>query len=60
MTIDPDDLEVGAEVRVCATCGHAEDEHSVITDEAERGRPEVCLTCGDSHPFVPWVELAER
>jgi hypothetical protein len=61
MTMEPDDRdEVGAEVRVCATCGHAEDEHRVITDEPERGRPEICLTCGDRHAFVPWVEVAER
>jgi hypothetical protein len=61
MTLDPDDRdEVGAEVRICASCGHAEDEHSVITEEAERGRSEICLTCSDHHAFAPLVEIGER
>ena len=61
MTMEPDDLdEVGAEVRVCATCGHAEDEHRTVTDEAERGRSELCITCGDRHAFVALVEIGER
>ncbi|MCC6236069.1 MAG: hypothetical protein IT299_00690 [Dehalococcoidia bacterium] len=61
MTTDPDELrEEGAEVRVCAACGHSEDEHRVVTDEAERGRPELCVTCGDRHAFVARVEPGER
>ena len=61
MTSDRDDQpDAGAEVRVCASCGHAEDEHRVMTDEADRGRPELCLTCGDRHPFVALVEVGER
>ncbi len=61
MTSDRDEqLDAGAEVRICAACGHPEDEHRVITDEAERGRPELCLTCGDRHRFAPLVEVGER
>lgn len=61
MTNDRDEeLEVGGEVRVCATCGHAEEEHRALTDEAERGRPEICVTCGDRHPFIARVEVGER
>ena len=61
MTSDLDDLrEEGAEVRVCATCRHTEDEHRVVTDEAERGRQELCVTCGDRHAFVALVEPGER
>lgn len=52
--------EDGAEVRVCATCGHAEEEHRTVTDEAERGRSEVCVTCGERHAFVAVVEVGER
>ena len=61
MTMEPDDVdEVGAEVRVCAICRHAEDEHRSVTDEAERGRSELCITCGDRHAFVALVEIGER
>lgn len=54
MTADrPEDIddESGAETRQCAVCGHAEDEHRVITDTPERGRPEVCLICNNEHAF---------
>lgn len=61
MVMDPEERdEVGAEVRVCATCGHTEDDHRAITDEPERGRPELCLICGDRHTFAPLVEIGER
>lgn len=61
MTSDSDDLrDDGAEVRVCATCGHSEGEHRVVTDEPERGRPELCVTCGSRHPFVALVDQGER
>ena len=61
MTREPEELDdVGAEVRVCAHCGHAEGEHRAISDEPERGRPELCLTCGDRHAFAPLVEVGER
>ncbi len=61
MTTERDEpADDGAEVRVCASCGHSEDEHRAITDEAERGRPELCVTCGDRHAFVARVEVGER
>ena len=61
MTSEREELpEDGAEVRVCATCGHAEDEHRTMSDEPERGRPELCLTCGDRHHFTALVEVGER
>ncbi|MFN8639598.1 MAG: hypothetical protein U0360_09125 [Dehalococcoidia bacterium] len=53
-------VDDGGEVRRCATCGHAEDEHRVVTDEPERGRPEICVTCGDRHAFIAIVEVGER
>ncbi|MSP22195.1 MAG: hypothetical protein EXR66_04155 [Dehalococcoidia bacterium] len=61
MTREPEDGEEGgSEVRTCASCGHSEAEHRATSDEAERGRVELCLTCGDRHTFAPLVEIGER
>jgi hypothetical protein len=61
VTREPEEQdETGAEVRLCASCGHAEDDHRQVTDEPERGRPELCVTCGTRHAFTPVVEVGER
>ncbi len=61
MTTPRDELtDDGAEVRTCAICGHSEGEHRSVSDEPERGRFDLCLTCGERHPFTALVEVGER
>jgi hypothetical protein len=47
--------DVAGPVRICAACGHQEDEHE--EQEAEVAgdtlRRTVCLECADWHDFVP-------
>lgn len=52
MTTDQD-RESGTEVRLCAECGHAEDQHEQIEASSAAGSHTVCTECGDAHEFEP-------
>lgn len=54
--IDEQDLEPGgAEVRVCAICGHDESEHEKV--ELGSRTPRTCRACDDEHDFEPEPDL---
>jgi hypothetical protein len=54
MTTPSDDYEPGVESRLCAVCGHDEDEHELVDlGASSRG---VCRACDDAHDFEPELE----
>jgi hypothetical protein len=55
-TVDQSDPELdGAEVRICALCGHEESEHEKL--EADGATPQMCRACDDEHDFEPEPDL---
>jgi ribosomal protein L37E len=52
MTSDQD-RESGTEVRICARCGHPEDQHTLIEVDGDTEAHTMCTACGSPCDFHP-------
>ncbi|MEZ4503664.1 MAG: hypothetical protein R3C39_13645 [Dehalococcoidia bacterium] len=52
MTTDQD-RDAGTETRICARCGHPEDQHTLVEADGDTAAHTICEACGRPCDFAP-------